>query len=50
MKKTMITDIRPCENTRIPPHNCPVVLTAPAHSSIWEGSPWKAFQMMAQGK
>lgn len=50
MKKTMITDIRPCENTMIPPHNCPVVLTAPAHSSVWEGSPWKAFQMMAQGK
>lgn len=42
----VILDIRPHKNTMIPPYSCPEVLMAPADASIWEGSPWKAFQMM----
>ena len=47
MNNTMM-DIRPRNNTKVPPYNYPEVLAAPAFGAAWEGSPWNAFLMMNQ--
>lgn len=39
-----IHNIQPHQNTMVPPHSCPTVLTSPAHGKEWEGSPFSALK------